>query len=447
MRAVTTTSTHSEASKFAPKAFVPTWRGAALAALLTATALPLLAGCEKSPASTQAAAAPAPKVSVADVLIRPVTEWDEVTGRLEAPEAVTIRPRVSGYIDQVAFKEGAMVKKGDLLFQIDPRPFQDEVNRLQAQLEQAKATQIRTASEMARGNKLFDNKVIGSEENDARNAAAAEARAAVAATQAQLEAAKLNLSFTQVRAPIDGRVSRADLTEGNLVNADQSVLTTLVSTDRVYVYFDVDERVYLKYVDMQHKGELTATPPVYLALSNEDGFPHLGQLDFMDNQVNAKTGTIRGRAVFDNHDGTFTPGLYARVRLVGSPTYDAALIDDAAVGTDLGKKFVLVLTDDGKVGYRGIELGPKLDGLRVVRTGLEKGDKIVIKGLQRVRPGMPVDAEMVPMADQAALDHQEQMLAVNSAKLLQQQQQASGLQQATAAGGSAGSAIGGAIHN
>ncbi|HWT96872.1 MAG TPA: efflux RND transporter periplasmic adaptor subunit [Terriglobales bacterium] len=445
MRAVTTTSNNSVATIFARKA--RSWRGAALACLLAATALPLLSACEKSPAATQAAAAPAPKVSVADVLIRPVTEWDEVTGRLEAPDAVTIRPRVSGYIDQVAFKEGAMVKKGDLLFQIDPRPFQDEVNRLQAQLEQAKATQIRTASEMVRGNKLFDNKVIGSEENDARNAAAAEARAAVAATQAQLETAKLNLSFTQVRAPIDGRVSRADLTEGNLVNADQSVLTTLVSTDRVYVYFDVDERVYLKYVDMQHKGELTAAPPVYLALSNEDGFPHLGQLDFVDNQVNAKTGTIRGRAVFDNRNGDFTPGLYARVRLVGSPTYDAALIDDAAVGTDLGKKFVLVLTKDGKVGYRGIELGPKLDGLRVVRTGLEKGDKIVVKGLQRVRPGMPVDAEMVPMADQATLDHQEQMLATNSAKLLQEQQQASGLQQSTAAGSSAGSAIGGAIHN
>src|SRR5262249_26600393 len=237
-----------------------TWRGAMLAGLLAASALPLLAGCEKSPAATQAAAMPAPKVSVADVLFRPVTEWDEVTGRLEAPQAVTIRPRVSGYIDLVAFKEGAMVKKGDLLFQIDPRPFQDEVNRLQAQLEQAKATQSRTASEMARGNKLYDSKVIGSEENDARNAAATEARAAVAAIQAQLEAAKLNLSFTQVRAPIDGRVSRADLTEGNLVNADQSVLTTLVSTDRVYVYFDVDERVYLKYVDMQHKGELTAAP-------------------------------------------------------------------------------------------------------------------------------------------------------------------------------------------
>jgi len=421
------------------------WRGAALAGLMAVAALPLLAACEKSPASTPAAAAPAPKVSVADVLVRPVTEWNEVTGRLEAPESVTIRPRVSGYIDQVAFKEGALVKKGDLLFQIDPRPFQDEVNRLQAQLEQARATQTRTASEAVRGNKLFDNKVIGSEENDARNAAATEARAAVAAIQAQLEAAKLNLSFTQVRAPIDGRVSRAELTEGNLVNADQSVLTSLVSTDKVYVYFDVDERVYLKYVDMQHKGELGAAPPVYLGLSSEQGFPHLGQLDFIDNQVNAKTGTIRGRAIFDNRDSTFTPGLYARVRLVGSPTYDAALIDDAAVGTDLGKKFVLVLSKDGKVNYRSIELGPKLDGLRVVRTGLEKGDRIVVKGLQRVRSGMQVDAEMIPMADQAELDHQEQMLASNSAKLLEQQQQASALQQATAAGAAA--AIGAAVHN
>jgi multidrug efflux system membrane fusion protein len=360
---------------------------------------------------------------------------------------VTIRPRVSGYIDHVAFKEGALVKKGDLLFQIDPRPFQDEVNRLEAQLQQARATQNRTASEASRGDKLFAGKVIGAEETDARNAAALEAKAAVAATQAQLDAAKLNLSFTQVKAPIDGRVSRAELTEGNLVNADQSVLTSLVSTDQVYAYFDVDERVYLKYVDMQHKGQLTANSPVYLGLSSEEGFPHLGQLDFVDNQVNAKTGTIRGRAVFDNRDGSFTPGLYARVRLVGSATYDAALIDDAAVGTDLGKKFVLVLGADGKVTYRSIELGPKLDGLRVVRSGLGKGDKIVVKGLQRVRSGMPVDAETIPMADQAMLDHQDQMLAANSAKLAQQQANTA-LQQTTAAGAASSAAIvGGVTHN
>lgn len=417
------------------------WRGSMAALLLAAILMPVLAACERSPASTTAAIPPAPKVSVAEVLLRPVTEWDEVTGRLEAPESVVIRPRVSGYIDHVAFKEGALVKKGDLLFQIDPRPFQDEVNRLEAQLQQARATQNRTASEASRGDKLFAGKVIGAEETDARNAAALEAKAAVAATQAQLDAAKLNLSFTQIKAPIDGRVSRAELTEGNLVNADQSVLTSLVSTDQVYAYFDIDERVYLKYVDMEHKGQLAANGPVYLGLSSETGFPHLGQLDFVDNQVNAKTGTIRGRAVFDNRDGAFTPGLYARVRLVGSATYDAALVDDAAIGTDLGKKFVLVLGSDGKVAYRSIELGPKLDGLRVVRNGLAKGDKIVVKGLQRVRSGMPVDAEVIPMADQAMLDHQEQMLATNSAKLIQEQQAGIAAQQATAAGVSTGSSV------
>src|SRR5437868_1453130 len=214
------------------------WRySIALAALLA------LGACGESPASTQVQP-PAPKVSVAEVIQQPINEWDEFTGRLEAPESVVIRPRVSGYIDSVAFHEGTMVKKGDLLFQIDPRPFQAEVNRLQAQLEQARANQVRTGSEASRGQKLFAGKVIGSEENDARNAAAVEAKAAVAATQAQLEAAKLNLSFTQVRAPIDGRVSRAELTAGNLVNADQSLLTTVVSTDQVYAYFDVDERVY-----------------------------------------------------------------------------------------------------------------------------------------------------------------------------------------------------------
>jgi multidrug efflux system membrane fusion protein len=421
-----------------------------VAILLTSLMLPVLAACEKSPAATTAALPPPPKVSVADVLFRPVTEWDEVTGRLEAPESVVIRPRVSGYIDHVAFKEGAMVKKGDLLFQIDPRPFQDEVNRLQAQLEQMRAAATRTASESARGDKLYANKVIGTEEADARNAAAVEAKAAVAATQAQLDAARLNLSFTQIRAPIDGRVSRADLTEGNLVNADQSVLTSLVSTDEVYAYFDVDERVYLKYVELEHKGQLGANPPVYLGLSSEEGFPHLGQLDFVDNQVNVKTGTIRGRAVFDNRDGQFTPGLYARIRLVGSATYDAALVDDAAIGTDLGKKFVLVLTPDSKVTYRSVDLGPKLDGLRVIRTGINKGDKIVVKGLQRVRSGMTVSAEMIPMADQATLDHQEQMLATNSAKLLQQQKSelaGAGLQQSTAAGSAVSAAVGAISHN
>ncbi len=384
------------------------------------TSFLVLAACGEAPASSQAQPA-APKVSVAEVVEQPINEWDEVTGRLEAPESVVVRPRVSGYIDSVAFQEGAMVKKGDLLFQIDPRPFQAEVNRLQAQLEQARANQVRTASEAARGAKLFAGKVIGAEEADARNAAAVEAKAAVAATQAQLDSAKLNLSFTQVRAPIDGRVSRAEMTSGNLVNADQSQLTTVVSTDKVYAYFDVDERIYLKYETLAKKGTRSDGSPVYLGLADESDFPHLGRMNFIDNQVNPRTGTIRGRAVFDNRDGQFTPGLYARLKLVGSATYTAALVNDAAIGTDLGKKFVLVLTPENKVTYRAVEIGPKVDGLRVVRTGLKQGDKIVVNGLQRVRSGMQVQAEPVAMADQATLSRERDVAAATASLQLAQQ--------------------------
>ena len=370
---------------------------------LALAAILVLSACGK--AQDSAAQHPAAKVSVAEVIQQPVNEWDEFTGRLEAPESVEVRPRVSGYIDRVAFREGSLVQKGDLLFQIDPRPFEAEVKRLQAQLQQARASQTRTVSEAQRGERLRQSNAISAELADARASAAAEAQAAVAGIQAELDNAKLNLSFTRVTAPIDGRVSRAEITEGNLVNAGQSKLTSLVSTDKVYAYFDADERVFLKYVELarQSGGQTRDASPVYLGLSSEDGNPHLGQLDFLDNQVNPQTGTIRCRAVFDNRDGRFTPGLYARLKLVGSGKYDATLIQDAAVGTDLGKKFVLVLDKDNAVQYRAIELGPKLQGLRIVRNGLAKGEKIVVNGLQRAIPGSTVDPHAVPMADEQTL--------------------------------------------
>lgn len=370
--------------------------------LAVAAAL-LLSACGKGEEASQQM--PAAKVSVAEVIEQPINEWDEFTGRLEAPESVEVRPRVSGYIDKVAFDEGSLVKKGDLLFQIDPRPFQAEVKRLQAQLQQARASQTRAANEARRGERLRQSNAISAELADARASAATEAQAAVAATQAELDNALLNLSFTRITSPIDGRVSRAEITEGNLVGAGQSLLTTVVSTDKVYAYFDADERVFLKYVELarQAGSDARGASPVYLGLSSEAGYPHEGQLDFLDNQVNPRTGTIRGRAVFDNRDGRFTPGLYARLKLVGSGTYPAALIKDEAVGTDLGKKFVLVLDKDNAVQYRAIELGPKLEGLRIVRQGLAKGEKIVVNGLQRSMPGATVDPQAVPMADEATL--------------------------------------------
>ncbi|WJM95084.1 efflux RND transporter periplasmic adaptor subunit [Pseudomonas defluvii] len=368
---------------------------------LAALALLVMSACGRTPEAVQASSAPT--VSVAKVLEQPVNEWDEFTGRLEAPETVEVRPRVSGQIDQVAFTEGAQVKKGDLLFQIDPRPFQAEVRRLEAQLQQARATATRSANEAERGERLRSSNAISAELAESRTSAAAEARAGVAAIQAQLDLARLNLSFTRVTAPISGRVSRAQYTAGNIVSADVTPLTSVVSTDKVYAYFDADERVYLKYSQLARDGQRGQSTPVYLGLSNEQGNPHLGQMNFVDNQVNPKTGTIRGRAVFDNRDGQFTPGLYARLKLVGSATYSAVLINDEAVGTDLGKKFVLVMDKDNKADYRAVELGPKLEGLRIVRSGLTKDERIVVKGLQRVRPGSPVTPQDTPMASEATL--------------------------------------------
>ncbi|MGH8439660.1 MAG: multidrug efflux RND transporter periplasmic adaptor subunit MexE [Pseudomonas sp.] len=384
---------------------------------LALLAVLVMSACGRTPEAVQVPAAA--KVSVAKVLEQPINEWDEFTGRLEAPETVEVRPRVSGQIDQVAFTEGAQVKQGDLLFQIDPRPFQAEVRRLEAQLQQARATAIRSENEARRGERLRSSNAISAELAESRSSAAAEARAGVAAIQAQLDLARLNLSFTRVTAPISGRVSRAQFTAGNIVSADVTPLTSVVSTDKVYAYFDADERVYLKYTQLARNGQRGQSTPVYLGLSNETGNPHLGQMNFVDNQVNPKTGTIRGRAVFDNSDGQFTPGLYARLKLVGSATYSAVLINDEAVGTDLGKKFVLVMDKDkdNKAAYRAVELGPKLEGLRIVRSGLSKDDRIVVKGLQRVRPGSPVDPQDTPMASDAtiaALAQQRQALEAST---------------------------------
>ncbi|MGY2196489.1 multidrug efflux RND transporter periplasmic adaptor subunit MexE [Pseudomonas gingeri] len=383
---------------------------------LAALAVVVMSACGKAPVAA-GGAMPATKVSVAKVIEQPVNEWDEFTGRLEAPETVEIRPRVSGQIDQVAFTEGALVKKGDLLFQIDPRPYQAEVHRLEAQLQQTRATASRTANEAERGKRLLTSNAISAELADTRTSTAQESKAAVDATQAQLDLARLNLSFTRVTAPISGRVSRAEITAGNIVTADVTPLTSVVSTDKVYAYFDADERVYLKYTQLARQGKRGATTPVYLGLSNETGNPHLGQMNFVDNQVNPRTGTIRGRAVFDNTDGSFTPGLYARLKLVGSGTYAAVLINDEAVGTDLGKKFVLVMDADKKTAYRSVELGPKIEGLRIVRSGLNKDDTVIVKGLQRVRPGSPVDPEVIPMASKetlAALAEQRQALEASN---------------------------------
>jgi multidrug efflux system membrane fusion protein len=336
---------------------------------------------------------------------KPVIESDEFTGRLEAVDHVEIRPRVSGQLDSVHFQEGAIVQKGDLLFTIDPRPFQAEVDRLKAELQRAKAQLARTQSDFARAERLHNNNGMSIEEYDRRNSARAEAEAQVASVEASLRGAELNLEFTHIVSPITGRVSRAEVTRGNLVTSGgggpATLLTTVVSLDPVYAYFDADEQTYLRYGKLARAGKKgtngEANGPIYLGLAGEEDFPHKGVVNFIDNQVNPSTGTIRARGVFSNKDLSLTPGLFARLRLAGGETIRGCQIDDAAVGTDLNQKFVLVVDANNAVAYRPVTLGPMVNGLRVVRDGLHEGDVVVVNGLQRVRPGMNVTPKQVPM--------------------------------------------------
>nr|MBA3554646.1 efflux RND transporter periplasmic adaptor subunit [Gemmatimonadales bacterium] len=336
---------------------------------------------------------PPPGVTVAAVPEREVREWDEFIGRMEAVEAVQIRPRVSGYIQRVAFNEGNGVRKGQVLFEIDPRPYLAAMARAEAELEVARARSQLAGRDVVRAQRLVAVQAISREEMDSRSAGQEENEAAVRAAEAAVATARLDLEWTKVRSPISGRVSRAEVTEGNLVQAgaDAALLTTVVSLDPIYVYFEGDEQTYLKYAALARNGSRPNSrdnrTPVQLGLSDEEGFPHEGYVDFVDNQLNAEAGTIRFRAVFSNKDHVFTPGLFARIRLVGSGTYPAKLVLDRAVGTDQDKKFVLVLKPDSTVDYRPVQLGRLIDGFRVVDSGLVAGEQIVINGLQRVRPG------------------------------------------------------------
>ncbi|WP_298442003.1 efflux RND transporter periplasmic adaptor subunit [uncultured Ferrimonas sp.] len=385
-------------------------------ALLTSMILGLSA-CSDEPAAPPAAAPMAPTVSVAEVLSQRLTEWDEFTGRLQAPEQVELRPRVSGYIDAIAFSEGALVQAGQPLFYIDAKPFQMELNRLQAQRLDAQAQLQLAQQSFDRARALKGSASISEELFDQRQTTLAQAKAQLASVQASLDLAELNLSYTTVRAPISGRISRANVTRGNYVAAGQNVLTRLVSTDKVYAYFDADEQTYLKYIRLANEGSRPSArdvqQPVQMALANERDFGHQGVIDFIDNQVNPATGTIRGRAVFANERDQFVPGLFARIRLSGSASYDGILIDDKAIGTDLNNKFVLVVDGQNSVHYRPVVMGEKLNGLRIIRSGLSAGERIIVNGLQRVRPGVTVNAEAVAMASAA----QQQQLATMQARV------------------------------
>jgi membrane fusion protein, multidrug efflux system len=373
-------------------------------AIALATFAGLNAGCSSS---AQPKAPAPPEVSVAEVICKQIGDTDEFTGRLEAVHTVEVRPRVSGYLQSVHFKEGEIVRQGDLLFQIDPRPFQAEVDRLKGELSQAKAQLSRAQSDFQRAERLHNNDGMSAEEYDRRAAVRSEAEARIATTEGALRGAALNLEFTRVTAPITGRVGRAEITEGNLVEGGAGQirpLTTLVSLDPIYVYFDVDEQTFLKYARLTQTHGTTSHDlrgAALLGLADEDGFPHSGQLSFVDNQVSTSTGTIRLRATFANKNLALTPGLFARIRLQGGNTQSGCLARDEAIITDLNQKYVFVLGKNNTIEYRPVKLGPMTDGLRVLRDGLHEGDVVVVSGLQRVRPGAAVTPKKISMASKA----------------------------------------------
>src|SRR3954470_17940602 len=344
-------------------------------------------------------------VTVANVAERQVAEWEEFTGRLQAVDQVEIRPRVSGYIKRVTFDEGQEVKKGEVLFEIDPRPYEAELARAEAQLEQARSAASLAKSEVQRASKLVEVQAISREEFDSRTSAEVQGGAQVRAAEAAVETARLNLEWTRVRSPIAGRVSNAAVTAGNLVQGgslDGTALTTVVSLDSMYLYFDSDEQTYLRYAGRAKNAGTNwrnARLPVFLGLANESGYPHEGRLDFVDNQIDPRTGTIRTRAVFSNRSRALTPGLFARVKLVGSEKTNALLVRDAAIGTDQDRKFVLIVGPGDTLVYRPVVPGRLSDGLRIITSGLAAGDRVVVNGLMRVRPGMkvaPTVTAMVP---------------------------------------------------
>ncbi|MEO9080313.1 MAG: efflux RND transporter periplasmic adaptor subunit [Rhodanobacter sp.] len=388
--------------------------------LASAMAVALLGGWvvlhgNDSQAQTPAAGAP-PEVTVAQALSRKVSDSAEFTGRLQAVNTTQVQPRVGGFIESLNFREGTLVHKGDVLFQLDPRPFQAEVDRLSANQAQAKAELSLAQTNQRRADMLLAQHAISQQEADREGTTAQSARAQLAAATAALASARLNLDFSKVRSPIDGRVSNARVTVGNLVTSG-NVLTSVVSVNPVYVYFDVDEHTWLKLDHLRAKARQAgddARIEASMGLADETGHPHAGRLDFVDNQLHPSSGTMSLRAVFDNTDELFTPGLYARVQLQSGEARPRLLIDDRAIGTDLGNQFVYVVDKQHKVQYRKVSAGALVNGLRVIDSGLNANDVVVVNGLQRVRPGVEVNPQTVAMSYR--LDAADKALVESGAK-------------------------------
>lgn len=385
--------------QFSTVAWKPRLSSRAAMLLGAAAALALLAACRDPQA--RPAGMPPPTVSVADVPVRNVRLTGEFNGRVEAIGSVALRPRVSGHIDRVDYVEGQEVEKGDVLFVIDDRSYRAELARATAELARARTQADLARGEAARARALAQQQAISTEIWEQRRAAAERAAAEVQAAQATVEQARLNLDWTRVRAPISGRAGRALVTPGNLVTAGDgaSVLTSLVTIDPVHVHFDVDEATFLRFIDAQRDGSL----PVRVGLVGDAGYPHEGRVDFLDNRVSRNTGTITLRAVLDNADRRFTPGLYARVLLPVTPSFDAVLIDDRAVLTDQDRKYVFVVDAENNAQRRNVQLGGIAEGLRIVHEGLAAGDRVVVEGVRRImRPGAPVNVQQADMAARAA---------------------------------------------
>lgn len=374
----------------------------------------LLSGC-RSEEDRQTAAPSPPEVSVSQVVERKVTDYGEFTGRTDASGDVQIQPRVSGYIQKVYFKDGQEVKAGDVLFQIDPRPFEAALKSAEAQKAQYQARLSRAKADLERYKTLAPTGAASAQDVDKAQADLGEAEAGIQSSEAAIDRAKLDLEFARITAPVSGQASKAYIKEGNLVQGGGSkefLLTTIMPMQPINVDFDVDERALL---ELRERARGTTKPgasqptveqlriPVYVGLATEEGYPHQGVIDFSDNKVNASTGTIRVRGVFDNSKRIFKPGLFVRVRVPLSDAYAAILVNDRAVGTDQGQKYVSVVDDKNIVEYRPVKLGRlQDDGLRVITTGLKPGERVVVTGLQRARPGKPVTPLQVEMPRRAA---------------------------------------------
>jgi RND family efflux transporter MFP subunit len=344
-------------------------------------------------------------VSVSKPLITPVTEWDEYTGRFDATESVEIRTRVSGFLVEIHFKDGQNVKKGDLLYTLDARPFERALDQARAELTQAVTKVESTTLDVERGKPLVDRKVMSEKVFDDRANALREAQSAVKTSEAKVKTAELDVSSTKISAPFTGRISRSAVPVGAWVSAgavaNSTLLTTVVTEDPIHIYFDVNENNWIKYRRLAEQGKAAGAgrvgAKVELGLPDEKGFPTKGTVDFVDNRLDLSTGTMRARAVVDNKTGLYSAGMFARVRVQGTESYEAVMIPDEAVGTDQTNKFALVVAEDGMVSRKPLVLGPVIDGLRVIRQGLAKDDVVVIKGLQRARAGTKVAMKDEPI--------------------------------------------------